>query len=193
MKNVYDAFIIGEKIYLRGPEKKDLEGNWWRWFNNQEATEFTSHGIFPNTYERQVQFIEEMMKSRNDIVMCMIDKETDEHIGVIGLHSIDWINRNAEISLMVDRFKQKRGVGLEAMTLMIDHGFRRLHLHKIYAGQDVGLEKWRKTLEIIGFKVEGFKKEHFFRDGAYRDVVMIAVFAKDFYETLKGKQIRYPE
>lgn len=177
-----NPFIIGEKIYLRSIEKKDLEGNWFRWFNNQKNARFTGHGRFPNTLEKQTQFFEEMVHSTNDLVLAIINKSLDKHIGVLALHNINWINRNAEISIWVGEPGENRtGYGLEAMALLINHGFTRLNLHKIYAGQDVGLEKWRKALETIGFKVEGFRKEFVFRDGAYYDVVMISVFAKDFY------------
>ena len=171
-------------MYLKVLEKKDLEGNWYRWLNNQDSTKFTRHGIFPNTYEKQVSFFESLSKKTNVIALAIVEIENDIHIGVVSLQNIDWINRNAEIAIWVgEKEYQKSGYGLEAMCLLINHGFKRVNLHKIYAGQDVGLEKWRKTLEKIGFRVEGFRKEHVFRDCAYRDVVMIGVFAQDFYNS----------
>ena len=182
-KDLY-PMLIGKRMYLRGLEKKDLEGNWFRWFNDQDSTKFTRHGIFPNTYEKQVSFFESLSKRTDEITLGMADIETDFHFGVISLQKIDWINRNAEIALIVgEKEYQKSGYGLEAMCLMIDHGFKRVNLHKIYAGQDVGLEKWRKTLEKIGAKVEGFRKEHVLHDGVYHDVVMLGFFAQDFYNS----------
>jgi ribosomal-protein-alanine N-acetyltransferase len=184
MDRVLNALIMGENIYLRGFEREDLEGEWYKWFNDPYNTRFTSHGKFPNTKEKQTKFFEHITNSPSDLALAMVIKKTHEHVGVIGLHNINWINRNAEVSLMVGKFdKQYSGIGLESMVLIMDHGFRRLGLHKIYAGQDVGLYKWRKTLETIGFKVEGFKKEHVFRDGAFRDVVMIGCFSEDFFKS----------
>jgi RimJ/RimL family protein N-acetyltransferase len=177
-----DPFMVGDRLYLRGLHRDDLEGNWYRWFNDPETTFFTSHGIFPNTIEKQTEFYERIVSSKEHLVLAIIDKATDKHIGVIGLHKINWINRNAEIAMMIGETEfQKKGYGMEAMALMVEHGFKRLNLHKIWGGQDIGHARFRKALERIGFKLEATLKEELYHDGKYHDKTIISVFAKDFF------------
>ena len=65
--------LIGKRMYLKVLEKKDLEGNWYRWLNDQDSTKFTGHGIFPNTYEKQVSYFESINKGTNEITLGMAD------------------------------------------------------------------------------------------------------------------------
>jgi len=181
--NMHNPFLIGNKVYLRALEEADLEGNWYKWFNDPDVTKYLQKGFFPNTKEKQRAHLEKMNNSSSDLLLAIISKAENRHIGVVGLHNIDWINRKAEISIVVGE-KKYWGLeySLEAMALLSEHGFHKLNLHKIYAGQHEALEKWRKVLELIGFNIEGALKEDIFTQGKYWDVVKIAVFARDFFK-----------
>jgi len=183
-----DAFLVGNKVYLRALNEQDAEGNWYKWFNDQEVTKYVEKGIFPNTKEKQKAHLINMQNSSSDLLLAIIDKKTHAHVGVIGLHNINWIYRKAEISIILgEKGAWGADSGLEAMALMIGHGFEKLNLNKIYAGQHEGLGKWRKTLELIGFKTEGVLKDELFTQGRYWDAVRIAVFACDYFKLLEER------
>jgi ribosomal-protein-alanine N-acetyltransferase len=189
---MHSPFLIGHKVYLRSHLPSDLDTNWYQWFNDFEVTEFMFKGVFPNTLEDQVTFFEqikELQRSRKHLQLAVVHKETDTFIGVISLGSISWVNRSAEIALVIgEREFKGRGNGLEAMALLINHGFAKMNLNRIWAGQHVGLERWREALEVnLGFRQEGMMREAIFSHGRYHDVVIISVLAGDWFEMLKQR------
>lgn len=188
-EKMYNPFLIGKKVYLRGLEEKDLEGNWYKWFNDPEVTKFMHKGAFPNTIEKQRVHFEKMSLSNTDLLLAIIDKKTNTHIGVVGLHNINWVTRIAEIAIVIGE-KEFWGLdyGLEAMALLIQHGFCKINLYKISAGQHVGLEKWRNALGLIGFKTEAVLKKEMFSEGKYWNKVLISVFGEDFFKLLEERK-----
>ena len=60
---MYHPFIIGEKIYLRGMERDDLEGNYFQWANDPEVTHYMFMGAMPNTMEQLEEEYEQLTKS----------------------------------------------------------------------------------------------------------------------------------
>jgi len=189
LENLHNPFIICNRLYLRALEKKDLEGNWFRWFNDPHNTRFTGHGRFPNTIEKQTQYFETITNSKNDLVLAIIDKSSNNHIGVIALNNIQWIHQNADLNIIMGDYDIKYiGYGFEASCFLIDHGFQRLNLHKICEGHDIGLKGWGNLLKKIGFKIYGVQKEHMFRDGKFFDIERSEVFPKDFYKSATTKK-----
>ena len=60
------------------------------------------------------------------------DAEKFQTIGLVGLVGIEWENRLAEISLLLDPERRGRGYGTEALSLLLKKGFRELNLENIY-------------------------------------------------------------
>ncbi|MBU0630368.1 MAG: GNAT family N-acetyltransferase [Candidatus Margulisbacteria bacterium] len=183
------VFLTGELVYLRTPdiEKDVISGKWYTWFNDKATTKYLGQGIYPNTIEKQVDFVNSLKNDKTKILLSIIDKASDSHVGVISFNDIDFVNRKASISIVVGEKKYAPGVPLEAMALMIEHGFDRLNLNKIWAGQVVDLWKWVNQLELIGFRIEGYNESSFIRDGKIQDTVWTGVTADRFYE-IKGKR-----
>lgn len=187
-KNVQNPFLIGNKVYLRPFEEKDLEGRWHEWFNDPNVTKYLYKAIYPNTREKQKAHYEKVINSTSELALAIIDKKTNKHIGVISLYDINWVYRTAGISIVIGE-KEFLGLdyGLEAMALLTQHGFLKMNLYKIYAGQHPKLERWKKVLEIIGYKEEARLKEELFSHGKYWDRVYISVFARDFKKLLEER------
>ena len=67
-----------------------------------------------------------------------------------GLTYIDWINRIAEISLIVDPSRSKKGYGEASVLELIRKGFNELGLNEIYGECylcNPGLGFWKKMAE----------------------------------------------
>lgn len=183
-----NVFLKGELIYLRKPniEKDIIEGNWHQWFNDQEITKYLLHGVFPNDMEEQRKIIEPQLSNKNSILLSIVNNKNDKMIGIISLKSIDFINRNAEISIVMGVDKLQ-GAAIEAMALLTGHAFDRLNLQKLFAGQHHELWKWVNTLETIGYKIEGYKKKMGIRNGQPYDVVLTSITDEDYFR-LKHKR-----
>ena len=91
------------------------------------------------------------------------------------------IRRPARVSLpilMGEKSEWGKGYAKEASIAIIEYGFARLQLRKIYLGvvdmNTVALHLYQK----LGFETEGILKEHFFHkiSCSYRDEIRMALF-----------------
>lgn len=181
-----DAFLIGEIVYLARPDvQRDIvNGVWHTWFNDMEITRFLVHGVHPISREQEVEIVNAELKRANSLVLCIFSKDTDQHVGVISLKGIDLINRNAEIAIVMGK-DPKPGMALEAMALLTEHGFERLNLQKLYAGQHEGLWSWVNSLELIGYRIEGFREHASYRFGRPADSYMTGITSDAYFKLIK--------
>ena len=161
-------FIKGNNIYLRELRQSDLNGNWYSWLNDSEVTVFQNKGIFPNSIEKQTQYFESLINNNHDIVLAIIEEDTNKHIGCVGLHKIDWVHRSAELGIVIgDRDVWGKKYGKQAWCLITDYGFNVLNLHRIFAVIIEGNIASQKSAESAGFILEGKFKDYLFKGGKY--------------------------
>lgn len=175
-----DIFLESDHIYLRALTEQDVQGNYSRWLNDPEVTVFNSHGRFPMTIDMLLNYVAVSRRSGNDLVLAIVEKESQSHIGNISLQNINWIDRNAEIAFLLgDKLYWGKGIMFEAGSLLINHGFKLLNLHRIYCGTselNVGMQKLANKL---GMKKEGLRKEAIFKNGKYFDIVEYGIISQD--------------
>ncbi len=85
-------------------------------------------------------------------------------IGTIGLHSIDWEARRAEIGYWIAPERHERGYGTEAAELLVGYGFDQLGLHRIAARVFEFNDASRRLLGSVGFTEEGVHRDAEFID-----------------------------
>lgn len=167
-----NIFLQGTNVYLRALTQNDVEGNYQFWFNSTEITKFNSHGRFPMTKEKLLNFVSAVSTGDSLLVLAVVDVETNRHIGNISLQAINWIDRNAEIAFLLgERSFWGKGVMHEAGLLIIEHGFNVLNLHRIYCGTSLTNTGMQSLAEKLGMKKEGLRREAVFKEGKYLDVV----------------------
>ena len=105
------------------------------------------------------------------IVWAICDLQ-DGHIGNVALQNISLINQNAEFAIILgDRRHWGKGVGLLAGKAMLEHGFKKLNLHRIYCGTAATNAGMKKLALKLGMKEEGIRREHLFLDGEWVDAI----------------------
>ena len=187
----YDVFLKGEFIDLIALNEDVVKGtNWYKWFNDAESTQHMQKHYFPNTMTSQLEFLNDLRKNQNKIQLGIVKKDAGRMIGTISLQSINFFNRNADISILIGEEEGRKLVyAQEAMQLMIEHGFFTLNLHKIYGGYVQSLESWGVFLnKRFGFKAEGLWREHVFKNGKYVDVYRIGLLRSEYLATIKGEE-----
>jgi len=167
-----EIFLIGPSISLRPLKLEDVEGRYAYWLNDAEITKYNSHGRFPMTKEKLVDFVNSAQNSTSVLICAVISNDTNEHVGNISLQSINWIDRNAEIAFVLGEKKYwGKGVMYEAAKLLIKHAFNTLILHRIHCGTSADNVGMQKLAEKLGMHKEGIRKEAIFNDGVYYDIV----------------------
>ncbi|MDD5220903.1 MAG: GNAT family N-acetyltransferase, partial [Candidatus Bipolaricaulis sp.] len=64
----------------------------------------------------------------------LLPESYDAHIfiGMVGLENIEWENRRAEISIIINPEYKGKGYGTEAVGLLLEQGFMYLNLENIW-------------------------------------------------------------
>ena len=169
--NLKNIFLEGDNIYLRPLELKDVEGNYIKWLNDEDVVKYNSHGRFPLNSQRLKGYVTMTKDSNNCVVLAIIHKKEEVHIGNISLQSINWVDSNAEISFVLgEKSFWAKGIMFEAGKLLINHAFNKLNLHRIYCGtssQNIGMQKLALKL---GMLKEGERKESIYKNGKFYSI-----------------------
>lgn len=179
MKN--RVFIEGDNIYLRILCSDDINRNYIHWFEDKEVCRMNSHYRFPYSEERIKEYIDSVNSSDKQLVLAIIDKKTNSHIGNVSLQNINYINRSAEFAIIIgEKDYWGKGMGEKCAQLIISHGFIELNLNRIYCGT---LEKNKGMItlaEKIGFKKEGVRRKAEFKSGIYLDIIEFGLLKDEF-------------
>jgi [ribosomal protein S5]-alanine N-acetyltransferase len=172
-------FLIGERVYLRPVEMEDVD-RFVRWFNDPEVRT-TISSTTPMSHLREREFVEKLYKDNRDVVLAVVAKERDVHIGVAGLHGIGMPNRSATFGIAIgEKTYWDKGYGTEATKLMLNYGFGTLALHRImllvYDFNPRGIHVYGK----LGFKEEGRKRESVFRGGKFQDEILMGILESEW-------------
>jgi RimJ/RimL family protein N-acetyltransferase len=175
------VFIEGENVYLRPWSMDDLD-QFHEWFNAPELRKWLMLP-FPMSRLEEKEFMEKMMKSKEDVVLSIVLKDGDRLIGNIGLHQIRKVNSHAMLGVAIaDMDMAGKGYGTEAIKLIVDHGFNTLNLHRIWLFTHVFNERAHKAYQKVGFKDEGIWRESLYFDGKYHDQHLMAILKQEWDE-----------
>jgi len=173
-------FLEGELIYLRALHKDDICGGYSLWLNDPIITAFNSHGRYPMTVVKLLDYIDYSQVTQTDLILAVIEKQNYTHIGNISLQNINWVDRSAEIAFLLgDKNFWGMGIMYNAGLLLISHGFKSLNLHRIYCGTSSENKGMQKLAEKLKMKNEGLRKEAIFKQGQYFDVVEYGILSTD--------------
>jgi len=179
---MYFKKIIGKKCYLSPIDINDAE-KYTEWLNDLELTVNLSFYSRMTNINDGKTLLEKLSKEHN---YSIIDLETDEMIGNCGFWNMDHLNQYADIVIIIgNRHFWNKGYGSEALTLLLDYGFKALNLHSVqlsvYSFNKVAI----KLYEKVGFKIIGNKRESLKRGNEYYDILYMDILEKEFYENNK--------
>ncbi len=167
---------------LRELEREDIKKiNKWR--NDPELIaclgapyRFINEDVDSDWYEKY-------MHSRNNSVRCVIvNSENDEEIlGLISLLDINYINRSAELHIMIGVAQNRgKGIGTFAVKSMVDHAFNNLNLRRIELGVLENNIPAIKLYEKTGFVKEGIKRKSNYKNGEYISLIIMALLKEEW-------------
>ncbi len=110
-----------------------------------------------------------------EVTYIVASCDSDAAVGMTTLRDIDWINRTAMFGLWIAPDVQGNGVGKSASTQMLDVAFGRLNLRKLSLDVLASNERAATLYRSLGFCEEGRFVDHVVIDGAYDDVIRMAL------------------
>ena len=176
MKN---AFLVGERVYLRPLEKEDLS-QIQEWVNDPEIRRLIGE-VRPTSRDEAEAWYERVRSDPDRVWFVVALVENDQIIGEAGLLRMFPAWRTTDLSLILgDKEAWGQGYGTEAILLLLDYAFGYLNMHRVAVGVVGFNERALKFYEKIGFEREGVQRDGYYHDHAYHDFVMMSILENEF-------------
>jgi UDP-4-amino-4,6-dideoxy-N-acetyl-beta-L-altrosamine N-acetyltransferase len=152
-----------------------------RWRNSEGVRRwmFTSHVI---SLEEHLKFIDSLKSDNRNFYFLV--KRASEYLGVISLTRISMENRNAYLGIYTNPEKKMAGLGsmLGEVLLKLAFDVAKLHTLKleVFEDNERAIALYRK----LGFVEEGRLREFIFRDGKWKDVIVMGI-TEDEYRKIR--------
>ena len=169
--------ITGERVSLREFRQEDISGI-RSWVTDIETTK-TLGGAYmrPQTWEQSERYLMNLLNGDvGGVNLVIADKESLRYLGQCSLMMVDNTARHAELAIVMCPVCQNQGLGQEGIALMLDFAFRQMNLNRVYLKVYADNARAVRCYEKCGFMLEGILKDEIYREGAYRDVAMMARF-----------------
>ena len=179
---MYFKKLIGKKCYLSPIDVNDAE-KFTEWLNDMEILSNLQlyNGII--SLESEKDFLVNLSKEHN---YSIIDLETNELIGNCGFMDIDCVNQTAETGIFIgNKNFWNKGYGTEALSLLIDYGFKAFNFHNIMLRVYEYNSGAIKCYEKIGFKPIGIRREALHRNLKKHNIIFMDILQREFYEKNK--------
>lgn len=172
--------LEGKTIYLGVLEKEHCQKLW-----NDFEYDFCSRTEPLNIGHSVVKaddWFDEIQKLQGDKnVRLGIFLQDDTVIGDVALQGIDWQNRSCDIGMGIAKIENRnRGYGKEAVRLMLDYAFHHLGLERVSANTLEGNISAQKSLEKMGFVLEGRERQSVYFGGRKYDRLNYGLLAAEY-------------
>jgi len=104
-------------------------------------------------------------------------REDDLVIGTYTLFRIDTEHRRCELGYILRRDHWGRGLAHEALTAVVNHAFGTLGLHRLEADIDPRNRASVRSVERLGFTLEGHLRERYFVGREIQDSLIYGLLA----------------
>lgn len=170
----FPHLIEGPRLKLRELCAEDANNNYARWMNDPEVNRFTESRYDQHTPESLNSFITTIINSSDQLILAIVVKENDQHIGNIKLGDIKPNHGTADIGIIIGE-KDLWGYGYasEAINVLAEYAFNAIGLYKLTAGSYMTNKGSIRAFEKSGFEIEGILKEHCISDGKRVDVALL--------------------
>lgn len=162
--------LKGEHIYLRALEPEDLEFIYL--IENDETFWEISNTQTPFSRFILTQYLK---NSHKDIfeakqLRLVISNYENKALGMIDLFEFDFKNSRAGIGILVKESSNRhKGIGKEALQLLINYSFNHLNLHQLYCNITEDNKASISLFSNQGFELVGLKKDWNVINGKYQN------------------------
>jgi RimJ/RimL family protein N-acetyltransferase len=171
----------GEKVRLVPLDKSRHLDNAVAWLNDPEVTAWTLVGDWPLTRVAEEEHLDRMSRQagpgqETDLLLAIETLDDGEHIGLSGLHRIDWRNGVAVTGTLLGRRDLwGRGYGTDAARVRTRFAFEVLGLRMLLSEVMAGNEGSLRMLRHAGYREVGRIPRRHWKRGAYRDTVLLVL------------------
>jgi RimJ/RimL family protein N-acetyltransferase len=176
---ILETPLVTERLALRTLTVNDATDAYCRWMSDKRVNRFLESRFRSLATKDLAEFITACNANPNILLLGIIIRANDKHIGNIKLGPIDRNHGLGDIGLLIGE-PDEWGFGFarEAIKAVSDYALGPLSLHKVTAGCYASHVASRKAFESSGFLVEGIRPKHFRSDGQWEDAILMARIAE---------------
>ena len=175
--------LKGSSIKLTAIKDSDLsiiEG----WFNDIKFLRYYDMvPAIPKSHGQMETFIKDFESSDEKYIFAIRTNDTEKIIGVIGFDEIIWSNGVATVFIGIgDKSCTGKGLGKEAMKLILDFGFNELNFYRIQLNVISYNEAALGLYKSLGFVREGTYRNFILRDDKRFDMCLYGMLKPEWDE-----------
>jgi RimJ/RimL family protein N-acetyltransferase len=172
--------LAGENVAI-GPLRRDLIPTYQRWISNLETTQFTSERGSAPTLDEEAAWYESVIKASDARTFTIYALPDFQPIGTVNLHQINHKHRKANMGIMIGEPEMRgRGLGTEAVELILDYGFHALSLNSIWLATYEFNIAGRRAYARAGFTEVGRRRQCRFHAGRFWDEIHMDILSSEF-------------
>jgi len=170
-----------KNIRLRALTETDKELT-LEWNNQKDIKDLYAGHPFPVNKEMETEWYDKITKSNFPTTVFGIELIKEKKlIGISILKNINLIHRKAEFGIYIgDKDERGKGYSKEATLDTLDFGFNQLGLNRTYLIVQKTNKAAIKLYEKTGFKEEGVLRQSAYKNGAFRDELLMSILKEDF-------------
>jgi diamine N-acetyltransferase len=163
--------IVGERVQLREIEEEDLKVI-VKWRNDPEILKWLFSYLPLCMSKQRIWYKTYVEDDSQQIFVIEVEKKP---VGTVGLSHIDHKNQKAELGILIDTEWQNKGIGKEALSLLIEFAWNEMNLRKIKALVFKENEIAINLYKSCGFVEEGVLRKEVYKNGEFKDVIIMAL------------------
>lgn len=162
-----------------------------KFWNNSELQEFLSGPLIASRDE-EINWIRSTWERRQKgeaYIFGIILIENNLYIGNIEIGIDNKISQRGSLGVVIfNPAYWNKGLGSEAIHLLLNFAFSSLNLHSIELKVFSYNKRAQTCYEKVGFVETGKKREAHFINGQYHDIILMDILASEFVNTLKDER-----
>lgn len=172
--------LVGDLVRLRELQDEDLP-QLVAWWNDPGVATFQSPTIHPHMAGGIVEMFRSWCRNdTGDCGLCITKRKGGELVGHAALFGATTKDRCATFAIVLGPEHQNRGLGTDAVRVMVRYGFAELGLHRIelgvYGFNPRAMAAYRKA----GFVEEGRRRKAIWRSGDWHDHVTMGILRDEW-------------
>mgnify|MGYP006421424175 FL=1 len=149
------------------------------WLNDPQVNQYLECRFTKHTIESTRKFIQATLDSPNNLFLGITSHLLNRHVGNIKIGPIDKNHGLSPIGIMIgDKNAWEKGIGSQAINLMLEIARNQLLLRKVTAGcygSNIGSQR---AFEKSGFIIEAVCKQHYLLNRKLEDWILMSKFLK---------------
>ncbi len=171
---MYFKKMVGIKCYLSPLDVEDAP-LFTQWVNDYDITRYLTLSPMSISEISEREFLEKVSREHH---YAVVDLKNDRLLGTCGFLSVDHLNQTGEVGLFIGvKDVWGQGYGAEALSLLVDYGFRVLNLHNVMLQVRSYNERAIRCYEKIGFARFGVRTGAILREGQRHDMIYMEITA----------------